>query len=106
MGDSEVMESFCSAFENDELFGSISSWGKCERSVSGGAANPSYQRSVIQIMAQTFDESVSRYHSYFRIALLPGGLEVEVSMSTKHGETVSRIPRGCYHFLHFLADSS
>ena len=90
-----MIESFYSMFKDDERFGSIGSWEECEISISGGAENPPFQRSIIQRMIQMFDKGVSRDHPYFRVALLPGGPNVEASISTKHGETVLRIPGGC-----------
>lgn len=47
LDDSGVMKSFCSTFEDDERFGSIDLWEVCKISVSGGAANPPFQLSVM-----------------------------------------------------------
>lgn len=68
---SDVLETYCSADLEDVQFGSRGTWESNEEIIEGGAANPPFEKDVINELLLKFERGTRRMTPFCRCALLP-----------------------------------
>lgn len=104
ISESECLSSFCGRDRGDAVFGGLSAWGSLVSGVSGGAANPPYERGLRSKVLAAFQERVLRPEPYCRCVILPRvsryGMMAALCSATSVGHILASMPGDTMPFKH------
>ena len=115
LNQSGILFRYCSARSEDiHLFNSLGTWEACKQNIEGAAANPLFNKNMIQTVLNVFNSGVRKRKPYFRTALLllnaTYGVTMEMESLSFRGELLVTLPSEAgfyfYHEREFFAKSS